>query len=265
MKYVCTICGYIYDDDEHDVLFENLPDDWTCPLCTAPKAVFEAVEEEKAEEAPVASVKYKCTICGYIYEGDITKEPDSYVCPLCGAPKEMFELITESKEEKVEEEGEEESTEDLKELTPGELSILFSNLARGCEKQYQDEAKACFEELSSYFEDQVPEEENDDLETLANLIKKDLDKNYKELRTRATNESDRGTLRIVTWGEKVTRMIKSLLDRYAKEGDDFLRNTNIYICTVCGFLYIGDKAPDLCPVCKVPSWKFEKINGRVKK
>lgn len=225
MKYVCTICGYIYDDDEHDVLFENLPDDWTCPLCTAPKVVFEVVEEESKPAQPVV----------------------------------------EDHDDAGMEEVEVELEEDLKELTPGELSILFSNLAKGCEKQYQDEAKACFEELSSYFEDQVSEEENDDLETLANLIKKDLDENYKELRTRASNAGDRGTLRIVTWGEKVTRMTKSLLDRYAKEGDDFLRNTNIYICTVCGFLYIGDKAPDLCPVCKVPSWKFEKINGRVRK
>ena len=29
-----------------------------------------------------------------------------------------------------------------------------------------------------------------------------------------------------------------------------------------GFVYIGDEAPELCPVCKVPAWKFEKIEGR---
>lgn len=26
---------------------------------------------------------------------------------------------------------------------------------------------------------------------------------------------------------------------------------------------IGDQAPELCPVCKVPAWKFEKVEGRV--
>ncbi|MEG0469296.1 rubredoxin-like domain-containing protein [Amedibacillus sp. YH-ame10] len=38
-------------------------------------------------------MKYKCTVCGYIYEGDITLENDDYKCPVCGAPKEKFEKI----------------------------------------------------------------------------------------------------------------------------------------------------------------------------
>ncbi|MBR1688908.1 MAG: MBL fold metallo-hydrolase [Prevotella sp.] len=33
-KYVCSICGYVYDPAEHDgVAFEDLPDDWRCPRC----------------------------------------------------------------------------------------------------------------------------------------------------------------------------------------------------------------------------------------
>ncbi len=39
-----------------------------------------------------SDVKYRCTICGYIYEGDITKESDEYKCPICTVPKEMFEV-----------------------------------------------------------------------------------------------------------------------------------------------------------------------------
>lgn len=42
-----------------------------------------------------------------------------------------------------------------------------------------------------------------------------------------------------------------------------LEGTNIWVCTTCGFVYIGEQAPELCPVCKVPAWKFEKIEGRV--
>ena len=38
-------------------------------------------------------MKYECTICGYIYEGDLTKESDDYVCPECGVGKEAFEKI----------------------------------------------------------------------------------------------------------------------------------------------------------------------------
>ncbi len=40
-KYVCSICGYVYDPAEHDgVAFEDLPDDWKCPRCKQPKDKF---------------------------------------------------------------------------------------------------------------------------------------------------------------------------------------------------------------------------------
>ena len=40
-KYVCSICGYVYDPAEHDgVPFEDLPDDWKCPRCKQPKSKF---------------------------------------------------------------------------------------------------------------------------------------------------------------------------------------------------------------------------------
>jgi len=40
-KYVCSVCGYVYDPKEHDgVAFEDLPDDWRCPRCKQPKSKF---------------------------------------------------------------------------------------------------------------------------------------------------------------------------------------------------------------------------------
>ena len=31
-KYVCDLCGYVYDPEENDgIAFEDLPDDWVCP------------------------------------------------------------------------------------------------------------------------------------------------------------------------------------------------------------------------------------------
>jgi len=40
-KYVCSICGYVYDPAEHDgVAFDDLPDDWKCPRCKQPKDKF---------------------------------------------------------------------------------------------------------------------------------------------------------------------------------------------------------------------------------
>ena len=40
MKYKCTACGYIYDDNVESVKFEDLPDDWVCPLCGLGKVLF---------------------------------------------------------------------------------------------------------------------------------------------------------------------------------------------------------------------------------
>lgn len=40
-KYVCSVCGYVYDPAEHDgVAFEDLPEDWKCPRCKRPKDKF---------------------------------------------------------------------------------------------------------------------------------------------------------------------------------------------------------------------------------
>lgn len=47
-RYVCRVCGYIYDPAEGDsesgvapgTAFEDLPDDWVCPVCGAEKAEF---------------------------------------------------------------------------------------------------------------------------------------------------------------------------------------------------------------------------------
>ena len=50
--YVCDVCGYEYDGD---VPFEQLPDDWTCPLCGVGKDQFSVREEYTAERVGVRS------------------------------------------------------------------------------------------------------------------------------------------------------------------------------------------------------------------
>ena len=39
-KYVCELCGYIYDEEAEGTKFEDLPEDWVCPLCGASKDMF---------------------------------------------------------------------------------------------------------------------------------------------------------------------------------------------------------------------------------
>ena len=48
-RYLCTICSYVYDPEKGDpengvnpgTRFEDLPNDWVCPVCGAEKDMFE--------------------------------------------------------------------------------------------------------------------------------------------------------------------------------------------------------------------------------
>ena len=50
MKYVCTVCGFVYDEDAGDpdngiapgTKFADLPDSYACPICGVGKDMFEA-------------------------------------------------------------------------------------------------------------------------------------------------------------------------------------------------------------------------------
>jgi rubredoxin len=52
-KYVCMICGYVYDPDAGDpdggiepgTEFEDIPEDWVCPVCGVSKDMFEVEEK----------------------------------------------------------------------------------------------------------------------------------------------------------------------------------------------------------------------------
>ncbi len=53
-KWICTVCKYIYDPEKGDpdngvepgTLFEDVPDDWVCPVCFVPKSLFEPIDED---------------------------------------------------------------------------------------------------------------------------------------------------------------------------------------------------------------------------
>ena len=209
MKYRCTICGYIYDDDKEKVPFDQLPDSWKCPLCGARKADFVPVDETVKKEIVI-----------------------------------------------------DDDFDEMEGLTVAQMSALCSNLAKGCEKQYMLKEMEKFNELADYFSAVSPPSEKDSVEDIAKMIMNDLDQNYPYVQSKASADGDRGALRICAWGEKVTRMLNSLVTRYLEEGEEMLKDTQIWVCTICGFVYVGDEPPALCPVCKVPSWKFKRMEVR---
>ncbi len=219
--------------------------------------------------------KYECSVCGYIYdeangipEADIAPGttwadlPENWICPLCGAERNEFNKQGESAISEVKKPISAIEPTDMKEMSPLEISALCTNLARGCEKQYKPEEAALFYDLAKYFKDASAPVKDPDFEQLIALIEKDLEEGFPNANTIAADVKDRGALRALVWSEKVTRILKSLLTRYQKEGEAMIENTGVYVCTICGFVYIGDNVPDICPVCKVPNWKFEKVEGR---
>ena len=209
-------------------------------------------------------MKYKCKICGYIYDDDKEKVPfdqlpDTWKCPLCGARKADFAPVTEEKKKEI---VIEEDLDDMEGLSVAQMSALCSNLAKGCEKQYMFREMEKFNELADYFAAVSPPSEKDSIDDIAEMINKDLEENYPLVSSKASADKDRGALRICAWGEKVTRMLDSLVQRYLEEGEEMLKDTQIWVCTICGFVYVGDEPPALCPVCKVPSWKFKRMEAR---
>ena len=219
--------------------------------------------------------QYACSVCGYVYD-EAKGIPDAGIAPgtkwealpadwkclLCGAAKSLFREIG-AKAEAPKTAAIHETPSDEKELTALEMSALCSNLARGCEKQYKTEEAALFTKLAQYFKAASAPAKEPDMGKLLELIDRDLGSGFPAAKEAAGAEPrDRGALRALTWSEKVTRIQESLLERWQEEGDAMLANTGVWVCTICGFLYIGSEPPALCPVCKVPGWKFEKVEGR---
>lgn len=203
-KYQCTICGYIYDDAQESVKFEELPDDWTCPICGAPKSVFKEIKEEK--------------------------------------PSEIKEIDEE---------------EDLKEMSNSEIAYICSNLAKACEKQYLEEEQKLFTELYNHYLNKEKDLEGT-LENVKEKVNKDLEEFDKAFQI-ADKYQDRGAKRVLTWASKATNMMNVIINNYKEKGIDYIKNTKIWVCDICGFIYVGDVPPTVCPICKVPSFKILEV------
>ena len=237
----------------------------------------------ETKEAKNPMKQMVCSICSYTYDeakgipeagiapGTRWEDlPEDWRCPWCGAGKEAFREKREEPQtpQKPSRAGTPapraagERPHDERQLSPMELSVICSNLARGCEKQYLPQQEKAFRELAAFFRAEADEPAGTDTQQILRLIEADLAEGYPSAHATASQAQDRGALRALVWSEKVTRMLQSLLSRYAAEGDKMLEHTGVYVCTVCGFVYVGDEAPELCPVCKVPRWKFEKVGGR---
>ena len=218
--------------------------------------------------------KYKCAVCGYVYDESMgipdkgispgakwESIPDSFACPVCSAPKSAFKAHEETSAAPTQLPVD--STDGfagyLNELSPGEISAICSSLAKGCEKQRLGAEMDAFSKLSEYFKSKAGVEQGKTLSDAADLLADDLARGFAGANAVAQANADRGALRSLVWSEKVSIMMKALMEHFAKEGDSMLENTKIWVCDACGFLYVGDAPPEICPVCKVPNFRITEI------
>lgn len=211
--YLCSVCGYDYNEAEGDpgrgiapgTKWEDLPADWACPICGADKDMF---SQQGGEEAKPAAAP---------------------------APAAPAAAQQDSKRQ----------------------AVLCSNLAKAASKQHNQALSGLFAQLAEHFE--AASQPAGSLEAAAGLLKEDLKTGYAQAFAAARQAGDRGASRALTWGEKVTMIQSNLLGRYLKEGEAAFSDSQFFVCEACGFIFVGDQAPALCPVCKVPSFKFVAI------
>jgi len=136
---------------------------------------------------------------------------------------------------------------------------ILTNLAKACGKQDRPREAALLASLAEYFDEPTGAENPGAWSELAALLGEDDAKFIAPIRNSAAAHADRGALRMAAWAGKVQAIQKSVTDRYLKKGEDLLEGKSIFVCEACGFIFIGDEAPDICPVCKAPALRFQKI------
>ena len=226
--------------------------------------------KEKIQREDTVMVKYRCTICGYIHEGEL---PEDFVCPLCKQPACVFEKI------------EEESSADSKNPYAGtktEKNLMdafagesqarnkytyFANIAsrEGYDqlaeiflktaRNEQEHARVWFEELGGLGT------------TAENLAAAAAGENYEwtDMYDRMAKEADEeGFHDLAERFRKVGAIEKAHEERYLA----LLNNVEMqkvfekseetmWECRICGHLVVGRKAPEVCPVCKYSQSFFE--------
>ncbi|MCK4285922.1 MAG: rubredoxin, partial [Candidatus Lokiarchaeota archaeon] len=59
MRFRCSVCNYLYDEDKEGKKYSSLPDSWTCPVCGAPKSAFVLEGVSKGDDNVTTNVAEK--------------------------------------------------------------------------------------------------------------------------------------------------------------------------------------------------------------
>ena len=218
-------------------------------------------------------MSWKCSICGYVYEGN--ELPDDFKCPKCGAGKAAFVEVKEEKEEKPVAKNPYAGTKtekNLWEAFAGESQARNNYSAcgsaaktQGCEQlaavclrradNEKEHAKLWFKALGEVGD------------TAENLVSAANGENYEwtDMYDRMAKEADEeGFHELAEQFRGVAAIEKTHEERYRKllhnvEAKEVFEKSEVKVweCRNCGHIVIGTKAPEVCPVCKHPQSYFE--------
>ncbi|SHE65485.1 rubrerythrin [Clostridium fallax] len=216
-------------------------------------------------------VKYRCTVCGYIHEGEL---PEGFICPICKSPASVFVKVEEksSISENANKYKGTKTEKNLMDALAGESIArnkytFFADVAKneGYEQIYQlflktagnerEHSKLWFKELG-YLGDNKE-----------NLLHAAEGEHYEwsDMYARFAKEAEEeGFFDLSEKFIQVAKIEKSHEDRYRKLLNNIemqkvfeKSEETMWECLNCGYLVIGKKAPDVCPVCNYAKGFFE--------
>lgn len=214
--------------------------------------------------------KWKCKICGYIYEGDAL--PENFKCPICKQPASAFEKVVEQSNGGVSPYAGTKTEKNLQEAFAGEsqarnkytyfaqvaqnegydqMAELFLKTARN----EQEHARVWFQELGHLGD------------MASNLLAAAAGENYEwtDMYDRMAKDADEeGFHDLAERFRNVGAIEKRHEERYRK----LLENIQMkqvfeksgqamWECRICGHIVVGTKAPEVCPVCNYSQSYFE--------
>jgi len=140
---------------------------------------------------------------------------------------------------------------------PAVQSAVFSNLAKASEKQQRYRSAELFTQLAERFDG--GDATAGTLQSIRDELVRDLETEYPAVDEAGAEWGERGSLRAATWGRKVTTAQRALVDRYLAKGEALLEGKNLFVCEACGFIFLGDDPPAICPTCKAPASRFSTV------
>ena len=237
-------------------------------LADAAKKLMEIIPVNDFEKGERKMSKWKCKVCGYIYEGD--ELPADFTCPVCKQPASSFEKIEEPAKA-----GKYAGTQTEKNL---EAAFAGESQARNKYTYFSSVAKKeGYEQIAALFQKTADNEKehakmwfkelNGIGDTAENLLHAAEGENYEWTDMYdgfAKTAEEEGFPELAAKFRLVAAIEKHHEERYrallhnVEAAEVFARSeVKVWECRNCGHIVVGTSAPDVCPTCSHPQSYFE--------